>query len=534
MSTARVRTEKLLDVQLPPSRVATILDSDGLNKRVSSAREAVEEKLRALRMRGNPKQVPQRPKLGDKPSDKERAAHAAALKTYVADFKAYNIYKSNEYKEAKLYFTLLTKLSQAVDINERKKGITPNSRVELDELTALVTGERLKEEREVPVSEKASAAEKKKLAAENAERHEQYIKRLERNGNLSVVYTEVGSPALDNRDALMAAIARIKVIKNVDLFLEKHNINSDCNSVGKTASVAATVVLQEIASELIDHTIKVVNRAREVTIKPEYVIAEGFEDLKYRAFIEGLPVIKTLMGREQRRQVHKTNMAVAKKTFDKEQKNLRKKQASVQSDSKVELPKFTYPSFNEQEVHDGHARVELGKGEKRETKRYYWTGIEDVNPKMEGITDFVAYVARMYAEHIEENNNTDVDIRVSAAVKKVVSDILVQATVCLSMKLQALANYNKNTIVTEGDVKTIVMMMLLDKYYPENGVINLSADHKLLFNIIDSKVTAYKTHHTTRADDSDESDDAEEAKEEDTGVEDDLDEEAPKPKKTGK
>lgn len=487
MSQTKVRTTDLVGVSLPPSRVSDVMSSVGFNRAFLDKK--LEAQIKDLRTRENPNKEPvpvERLTKNVRLSKIEREERDTKVRQYNEDKKNYESYKSAAYMQAKLKFTAWQRLKEAEDLLTPKTGRNSSASTDLtkakkDRLTAI------HEEFVNPKFADETTADKKNAARVTA--------RNKAKKNLSVVYTNVGSPKIDDLASVKAAIERLMTDPDVLLFISAAKVKQQKIKVGPAAAIAMTVLAEDVANELVAFACERTDAKGDHVIRPEHLAQPGLNKLPFYSLYADLPTLKLVQDLVNRRESYQKTRLEAKIAHDKKIKKLQKKAAEK---TKIDS-EFVYPTFNETEYNNGFAEKESKTNKANKlVSRYYTKGIDTESEQMSGMPYFGTYLNDMFESQIESLPKREYNLKVSSSVKKVISEILVQLVVRFSEMTGIMMRSIDANILHYTHVTAVVRMMLVQNVYPGSSV-QVPAEYSVLLGNMATKAEKYREHQTTKA-----------------------------------
>lgn len=486
MSQTKVRTTDLVGVSLPPSRVSDVMSSVGFNRAFLDKK--LEAQINDLRTRENPNKEPvpvERLTKNVRLSKTEREERDAKVRQYNEDKKNYESYKSAAYMQAKLKFTAWQRLKEAEDILTPKTGRNGTASAELTK----VKKDRLAAIHEEFVNPKftdEASADKKNAA--------RVVARNKAKKNLSVVYTNVGSPKIDDLASVKAAIERLMTDPDVLLFISAAKVKQQKIKVGPAAAIAMTVLAEDVANELVTFACEKTDAKGDRVVRPEHLAQSGLKSLPFYSLYADLPALNLIQDFVERREAYQKARVEAKIAHDKNMKKLQKKAAEK---TKVNT-EFVYDSFNETEYNNGFAekKSKTNKANKL-VSRYYTKGIDTETEHMSGMPYFGTYLSEMFETQLDSLPKREYSIKVSSSIKKMISEILVQLIVRFSEMTGIMMRSIGANILHYDHVTAVVRMMLVQNVYPGTTT-QVPPEYSVLLGNMVAKAEKYREHQTTK------------------------------------
>ena len=489
MAQSKVRTTDLVGLSLPPTRVAEVMASVGFNRAVLDKK--LEEQLNELRTRENPTKAPvplERLPKNAKLSKAERDERDNKLKVYNETKKAYESYKSAAYMQAKLKFTAWQRLKEAEDILTPKTGKNSAASTELTK----VKKDRLAAIREEFINPKLT--DEANLEKNNVAR---VTARNLAKKNLSVVYSSIGQPKIDDLTAVKAAAERLMTDPDVVLFINAARVKQRKIKVGPAAAIAMTVLAEDVANELVTFACEKVNARGDHVVYPLHLAQPGLQNLPFYPLYAGVPALKLIQDYVARAAEYSKARTESKIAHDKKIKKLQKKAVDK---TKVDS-EFVYPTFNETEYTNGFAEKESKLSDKtgKTNNRYYTKGIDTESEYMSGMPYFGAYISEMFESQLDSLPKKEYDVKVSTSVRKMISEIVVQVIVRFSEMTGIMMRQMQANILHHDHVSAVVKMMLVSSSYPMLQNVQAPAEYSVLLSNMTAKAEKYREHHTTKA-----------------------------------
>lgn len=487
MSQTKVRTSDLVGLALPYTRVADVMSSVGFNRAVLDKK--LEEQLTELRTRENPNKAPvplERLAKNVKLSNAQRDEREAKLRQYNEAKKAYESYKSAAYMQAKLKFTAWQRLKEAEEILTPKTGKNSAASTELT---------KVKKERLLAINEEFVNP---KLSDESNADKNNAARAVARNlakKNLSVVYSSLGKPKIDDLAAVKAAAERLMTDPDVVLFINAARVKQRKIKVGPAAAIAMTVLAEDVANELVTFACEKANARGDHVVYPMHLALSGLQNLPFYPLYAGVPALKLIQDYVARANEHNKNRVEAKIAHDKKIKKLQKKAVDK---TKVDS-EFVYPTFNETEYTNGFAEKESKVSVKtgKTNNRYYTKGIDTESEHMSGMPYFGTYISEMFESQLESLPKKEYDVKVSSSVRKMISEIVVQVVVRFSEMTGIMMRQVQANILHYDHVSAVVKMMLVASSYPSTQT-QVPAEYSVLLSNMAAKAEKYREHHTTK------------------------------------
>jgi hypothetical protein len=528
-----MKVTEITNLTIPPSRIATLLDSD-LNEAFQAESKRCTEALETLKKTGKAK--PEHPKaLGAKAEKSEKVQHAKEMEEYQNQMKVYRSYTSKEFSAVKAAYQVVVKLQRINALlakpldKDGKKGVplTAAETSELSQLKAELTGTmRPRGEDETDASfEKRQS----KFKAAN-------YPALIRGADGKVLN-------LNNRAEVQAHITKMLTTDaRIKLFLENKGISTQRYRSSEQAPIAIATSAQIAVRQLIEfafHSQAMANNGVK-TLSPEHLDGideaaadpEQQADLCYYTLLRDMPHMKAVKARSLRRAAYMVSHDNARKQHAIKHKRELKRvdglvkrardNASSKGEDESEAAKairknavfstFKYPSFEEVEAENGHAicvaqTYKDKDGANQTRKLYYWHNIDAQADGEEEKSDLVHY-AKVLCDSVREDlasiyPNIDTVI-ISKSMKRFISNIIIDYAKALVAQIDIRANPTTtaaNEVETKRKIKTVKYELVVDivKQLLVFTTGQLTEDQEGMINDMNEKAKALKTHRTTRS-----------------------------------
>lgn len=466
----RQQLSKVTNVIISPARIRGFLDNKGINKTIENSIDKVKDQLNALKKAGGPAH----PKLADDKSNEAKVKYADELKHY-------NEYVSEAYKNLETVYGLCKVLFkiQPLLLKKRENGKqTENQTKELEELVCVA--------QDKPLPRKASESE---------EVYKVRVEKFEHAGYQALL----GNTDLLNADSVLALANKLKTDHpDVSLFLKRDELSKSRIRFNDPAAVALAVAMELGIEELLEHGMDKTRESQKKTIQPDHCVSSGMENTNWYVLFRDLPTLKNVQDRQTRKLVY---------TQEREKEKLKliqKARIKSKKDKRAYIrPKFTYPSFPDDEVEKGFATkstitTEVDGSTVTKTQ-YQWYGIDIDRVPSEDNTTFSFYVQQVCKKIINrraESSPEFQEIKISTNIRKFFSDLIVDFISRVSPQIMLLIDAMTVKTVDHYVVKQVLKMMLAQNYHSASGVIEFNEDHEYLFSQIDEKVLLCQAHQT--------------------------------------
>lgn len=469
----RQQLSKVTGVAISPARIRGFLDSRGINKAIEDKLEKVKDQLGKLKKAGGP--------VLPKTLSKEEKENEALKTKYTEEVKRHHDYVSESYKTLETVYGLCKLLFKVHPLLLKKRDAgkqTDNQLKELEELLFQI--------QDKPVPKKASESE---------EAYKARAEKFERSGYGPLV----GSTDVTNADAVQALANKLKAEhSDISLFLQRDELSKSRIRFNDPAAVALAVAMELAVEEFIEHGMDKTRESQKKTIQPDHCVSSGMEECSWYVFFRDLPHLKAVLDRQKRKLDY-----VQEKEKEKAKLIQKARIKSKKAKENYKRPKFSYPSFPEDEVAKGHAVQNTVTGVDAEgstvTKvQYQWYGI-DIDHHPVDDTTFSFYVQQVCKKIINRRAETTpefLEIKISNNIRKFFSDLIIDFIARISPQIMLLIEAMDVKTVDHFVVKQALKMMLTQNYNSSNGVVEFSDDHNYLFTLIDEKVQLCQQHQT--------------------------------------
>lgn len=482
MSTTVQKTEKkerkqlsdITGVLISPARLRRFLDEFGINQKVQRDMDKMKVEIMKIKKEGGPKHPDSVEPLKRVGATKEQISKHEEMKVkYASELKVYNAYISEKYKRVKSVYVLLKNLNKVVDLMLKKKR-NPVQEEELRSLRMAIVNNTIK-----------SKSEKFEL----------------------LKFSDMlGSTNMEDVESIKTLLVSLKQSNpETEFFLSKDELSKSRIRFNDSSAVALATAIELALEEMIKHGMEDTLKSHKKTLKPDNCISEGLEDCDWYMFVRNLPHLTAVLDRQKRKNEYNS------KKDDEKFKMMQKAKTQSKKEGKTFLkPKFTYPSFQDMEVEFKFATKEVVQskdldkdGKPIEKVVYKWIGIDcdEVDESdVQNIT-FCSYVQHLCKKVIEEKVDSKesqyFDIKISSNIRKFLSDLIVDFVSKVLPLIKLLISAMKVKTVDEDVIKTVLRLMVTDKYHNSTGEVEFKPEHEVLFTLIDKKVELCKEHQGT-------------------------------------
>lgn len=476
----RQQLANIVDLEISPARIRRFMDHELVNKRQSERQYAVGQQLQVIKKEGCPIQLPVAPKPAGR--DAKEAAKTKYLqdrKDYVAQLKQYNDYESPRFLKLQLlhkYCKALAKLHTLREKSEHSEKQREDIKVLLAQLNDKLAPQR------------------------SGESSEDYKARAEK-------FTPAGLSALHHAHAkfdtpadIEAELARVKQeYPDLNLFMTKDDISKDRTRFNDKATVSLAAFVQAALEQFIEFSInKTIDSAKKI-VQPDHCVDPALsEKCSLFPLIANLPHFLAVKHRQDRHDQWLDERHAAKVKLIQNAKL-----KANRTKTPYKNPKFSFHTFPESEVAGGYAKVEQIITDESTRKSYYWYNIDIPADGAEETTiDFQFYIKKVYKKVVDikvmSGDSHAGDIRISSSFKKFLSDMIIDFIMRITpMAIQLMEVCGVKTI-SETLIMAIVKMLLIDSYEKKSEVVELSDEHKELFDSVEKRVELCREHHTMK------------------------------------
>lgn len=476
----RQQLANIVDLEISPARIRRFMDHELVNRRQSERQHAIGQQLQVIKKEGCPIRLPEPPKPAGR--DAKEAAKMKYLqdrKNYIAQLKQYNAYESPRFLKLQLlhkYCKVLAKLRALREKSEHNEKQHEDIKVLLAQLNDKVTPQR------------------------SGESPEDYKVRTEK-------FTPAGLSALhhahtkfDTPADIDVELARVKQeYPDLNIFMTKDDISKDRTRFNDKATVSLAAFVQAALEQFIAFSIdKTIDSAKKIVQPDHCVNPELSEKCSLFPLIANLPHFLAVKHRQDRHDQWLNDRHVAKVKLIQNAKL-----KANRTKTPYKNPKFSFHTFPESEVAAGYAKVEQTATEESTRKTYYWYNIDITADNVEEATiDFQFYIKKVYKKVVDikvmSGDSHAGDIRISSSFKKFLSDMIIDFIMRITpMAIQLMEVCGVKTI-SETLIMTIVKMLLIDSYEKKSEIVELSDEHKELFNSVEKRVELCREHHTMK------------------------------------
>lgn len=491
----RQTLSKITNMILTPSRVRSFIDNFGMNKSIEEKLTVIKNDLLVIKKEGGPKVPAPVEHLKKDPTKEQRDAHDELKVKHSNEMKKYNEFSSDRYNTLKTVYTLCKQLNKIVGLLNKKKR-NDNQTKELKTLTKNVSSKTPSKSGKFQPSD----------------------------------FTKfVGPTDLTNPNSIMELVNDLKK-SNPELlvFFQKDETSKSRVRFNDRAAVALAMSLELGLEELIEYGMTQTLKSGKKTLQPDDCVNVGMEKLDWFMLFRNLPHLRNIVERQQRNAAYLADKELHKFKLIQKAKSVAKKDGS-----KMQKPKIEYPKFQDTEVAKGFAiKTEVPKkdengvvkkdektGEELTKFVYTWKNIDTDDNEKHTFGFYMNLLCRkVISSKMDIGESQYYDIKVSASVKKFLSDLVVDFIARISPLIRILISHTDVKTVDEDVMITVLRMMITDGYHNSSGFVQLRPEHERLFRLINEKIELCSIHQTTKTDKTDKTDKKEE--EESEGEED--------------
>lgn len=479
------RTSNVVNLNVPPAKSKGWFDSTLLNGDVAKQIADINAQISGIRYKGGVEE-PVKPKfVGKNASDEERAVYTVLQQEFLNNSKVYKAQKSAEYistdREFKCYKELskLSKLLKTKNKTERiQKGIS-----ECVEVLSGIAPSRKDNETDI-----------------------MYERRSDRIIALRLSEL-VADTDLSNPDSIEDKLSAMLVANtDISLFIRKAELINEKVKFNNLSMITTSTVAEAVVTELLENAIRVATsfEVNKKSLQPDYVIMGDVKECSLYPLISQLDHFKAVEQRAARRVQYECD-----RKMHKADEYIKRYKECLSSNPKrtFKAPETKYPSFGQVEMQNGYAvgvpvQVATKNGFVNKTK-YSWYGIEleqDVYTKTG--RSFNGDIMKIVTD-IKKRGLSGVEpellksVQVSANMKDLMSNIIIDLYVMFAMDIRILLKYNGTKIVNHKTALAAVKLMLDKSYKSHGGDVEWSQAHLDLFELIEEKIHLLTEHTRT-------------------------------------